>query len=225
VPPCVAEFSLQATVRVRTHCQLDRATLIAAGLLWVIVICFGSRALLNYSSNPGESGAPPQKWPTSSRLIATPNRPTLVMTLHPRCTCSLASLAELQSFLARSLRPTSTYLLFHREGEADASSGELWKRAQAIPGVVVISDDGTEAAIFHANTSGQTMLYDASGNLRFKGGITGARGHEGENFGLDALLAALLPSTRPVATVPVFGCSLHDPSDYELRKDPAWKKR
>lgn len=225
MPPCVAEFCLQATVLVRTHRQLDQAALLAGGALWVILICFGSRALLSYSSTPGESGAPPQKWPTSSRLIAAPNRPTLVMTLHPRCACSLASLAELQSFLARASRPTSTYLLFHREGEADASSGKLWKRAQAIPGVVVISDDGTEAAIFDANTSGQTMLYDASGNLRFKGGITGARAHEGENFGLDALLAALLPSTRPVATALVFGCSLHNPSTEELRKDPAWKQR
>jgi hypothetical protein len=115
-------------------------------------------------------------------------------------------------------------LLFHREGEADASSGELWNRAQAIPGVVVFSDDGTEAAIFHANTSGQTMLYDVSGNLRFTGGITGARAHEGENFGLDSLLAALLPSTRPT-TAPVFGCSLRNPSTEELRKDPAWKQR
>ena len=225
MPPCVAEFCLQATDLVRNHRQLDRATLIAAGLLWVTVICLCLRALLNYSSTPGESGAPPQKWPTSSRLIAAPSRPTLVMTLHPRCTCSLASLAELQSFLARASRPTSTYLLFHREGEADASSGELWKRAQAIPGVDVVSDDGTEAAIFHANTSGQTMLYDVSGNLRFTGGITGARAHEGENFGRDSLLAALLPSTLPVARTPVFGCSLHNPSVEELRKDPAWKQR
>jgi hypothetical protein len=131
----------------------------------------------------------------------------------------------LQLFLARASRPISTYLLFHREGEADATAGKLWKRAQAIPGVVVVSDDGTEAAIFHANTSGQTMLYDASGNLRFKGGITGARAHEGENFGLDSLLAALQPSARSVAMAPVFGCSLHDPSAEELRKDPAWKQR
>jgi hypothetical protein len=150
-----------------------------------------------------------------------------VMTLHPHCTCSVATLAELQIFLDRAPQKPAAYLLFHREGasSAEVTSGELWKRASAVPGVTLISDDGTQAAIFRANTSGQIMLYDPLGNLRFKGGITAARGHQGENYGLDRLLSSLhITSTSPAST-PVFGCPLHDPSKQDLQKDRSWKQR
>ena len=42
-----------------------------------------------------------------------------------------------------------------------------------------------------ATTSGHVLLYDAGGVLRFAGGITDGRGHEGDNAGLDAALALL----------------------------------
>jgi hypothetical protein len=69
--------------------------------------------------------------------------------------------------------------------------------------------DGREARVFGAQTSGVVFLYDTHGELLFEGGITGSRGHAGENFGADRLAAALR-SGRPGAGTPspVFGCSL-----------------
>lgn len=90
---------------------------------------------------------------------------------------------------------------------------DLWRSASAIPGVRVHEDrEAAVAQSFGAFTSGQTILYDARGRLLFKGGITGLRGHSGDNAGRGAIIALLLgetprQSTLPVMT-PVLGCSL-----------------
>jgi hypothetical protein len=211
---------------VQKQYKLGRAWLFA-GIVWLLLICAGSRALLNFASGPGQPGAPPERWPVASSIIPPRDRFTLVMTLHPQCTCSIATLAELQILLDRAPQKPAAYLLFHREGasSAEVASGDLWKRASAFPGVTLISDDGAQAAIFHANTSGQIMLYDPSGKLSFKGGITAARGHQGENYGLGRLLSSLQTIPTSTASAPVFGCPLHDPSKEDLEKDRSWKQR
>jgi hypothetical protein len=74
--------------------------------------------------------------------------------------------------------------------------------------------DGREAALFGAKTSGQVLVYDGTGRLRFSGGITGGRSHSGDNPGRARVEALLLSGTldRPIS--PVFGCALFDrPTD------------
>ena len=61
---------------------------------------------------------------------------------------------------------------------------------------------------FGAETSGYVLLYDTHGKLLFKGGITGSRGHAGDNAGESAIVA-LLEGEKPVLTrTKVYGCSL-----------------
>ena len=87
---------------------------------------------------------------------------------------------------------------------------DLWRSAEAIPGVKVHADwNGAEARRFHAGTSGQTVLYDA-GRLLFAGGITAGRGHSGDNPGRDAVMALLAAPTGTGARTPVYGCGLSD---------------
>jgi len=55
---------------------------------------------------------------------------------------------------------------------------DLWRTASAIPGVRIFEDhEAVVAKSFGAFTSGQTLLYDSTGHLLFKGGITASRGH------------------------------------------------
>ena len=101
------------------------------------------------------------------------------MLVHPQCTCSRASLAELAELLARARPRPRTFVLFIKPaGFADGwEHTDLWQTASGLPDVTVIRDDeGREAARFGAATSGQTFLYDARGTLLFSGGITAARG-------------------------------------------------
>ena len=69
-------------------------------------------------------------------------------------------------------------------------------------------DDGAEARRFGVETSGQTLLYDARGALIFSGGITGSRGHAGENAGAAALAALLTRGAAAQRGADVFGCPL-----------------
>jgi hypothetical protein len=83
------------------------------------------------------------------------------------------------------------------------------RRAAAIPGVTVIADAaGREARLFHAATSGRTLLYRQHGELLFDGGITGARGHVGENAGATTLARLLTDGSSARAATPVFGCPI-----------------
>jgi hypothetical protein len=70
-----------------------------------------------------------------------------------------------------------------------------------------VDDGGAIARSFGALTSGEVLLYDARGALRFAGGITAARGHEGDSEGRDALEASIRGATGQ-ARAAVFGCSL-----------------
>jgi hypothetical protein len=81
--------------------------------------------------------------------------------------------------------------------------------ARSIPGVVVRSDaKGREAARFGMTASGHASLYSTAGRLLFNGGITGGRGHVGDNPGRSALVS-ILSNISPVASpTPVFGCGL-----------------
>jgi hypothetical protein len=61
---------------------------------------------------------------------------------------------------------------------------------------------------FHATTSGQTLLYSPAGSLMFSGGITAARGHEGDNVGESTIVALLTGKPTDVVRTPVFGCPI-----------------
>jgi len=184
-----------------------------AGALWVMAVASGMTMLWAYAEAPGPAATPPAVWPRDSRIRPSAERATLIMLAHPHCPCTRASLEELDRLMARVGDRLTTDVLFVTPH--DASGGweatDLWRSAAAIPGVAVVDDlDGIEAHRFGALTSGQVLLYDAAGRLRFSGGITPARGHAGDSAGRSAIVALLeRASSAPVET-PVFGCSLLD---------------
>jgi hypothetical protein len=120
--------------------------------------------------------------------------------------------------MARAPQRSKAYVVFIRPtrvaGAAEWDHTGLWDAATAIPDVTAVRDeDGREAGLFHAETSGQTFLYAPDGRLLFSGGTTGARGHAGDNAGRATLLALLTSGTAARSATPVFGCSLFAPQD------------
>jgi len=102
---------------------------------------------------------------------------------------------------------------------------DLWGNASRIPGATVTRDDnGEEAKRFHAATSGQTILYDADGKLLFSGGITGGRGHSGENAGRSAIMALLADGRSHCRETFVYGCSLLNPNLTSVTQSVCCKK-
>jgi hypothetical protein len=113
--------------------------------------------------------------------------------------------------MAQAQGRVKAYVLFVKPSDfADGwEKTDLLASASAIPDVTVVRDDeGVEAVRFHAATSGQTMLYDARGKLLFSGGITSARGHEGDNAGRAAIVSLLTTDESSESGTPVYGCPL-----------------
>jgi hypothetical protein len=196
-----------------------RAVAPLAGLVgWLLLVGAGLQQLLLYETTPGGAGVPLPTLPTRSAAPRDRQLWTLVILAHPRCPCTRASLEELAILLARSPRRVAVQIHFYRPQEAAAGweRTDLWRTAAAIPGVQVRCDvAGKQARRFGALTSGHSLLYDGEGRLRFSGGITGGRGHAGDNPGRESVLALLdgrWDARHAVATRPVFGCPLVAPS-------------
>jgi len=185
--------------------------LVAAGALWLFMIAVGVSALWSYESTPGAGAAAPGLWPAASRIKPDADRATLVMLAHPHCPCTRASVGELARLMTQAQGRVTAYVLFVKPaGFSDGwVQSDLWASAAAIPGVTPVLDDGgAEAGLFSAETSGQTVLYDAAGNLLFRGGITSARGHAGDNAGRAAIVSLLTSDEAGGRDTPVFGCPL-----------------
>jgi hypothetical protein len=163
-----------------------------------------------FESTPGRAAVAAKSWPAASGLVRNTAAPTLVMLVHPHCSCSRASLQELQAIVEKAPRSMRTYVVLYRPHDAKPGweKTDIYTAAVRLRGAqVVIDEDGREAKRFGTFTSGQTFLYDGDGHLRFEGGVTSLRGHAGLNRGrADVIhLANALDGT---GSHPVFGCSI-----------------
>jgi len=192
--------------------QISSRLIIAAlSILWLILAGAGLWIVSEYENTPGIAAAPSAQFPVESQLKRLAGRPTLVMLAHPHCPCTRASMGELELLMAQTQGRVTTYVLFLKPPgfTDDWEKTDLWQTASDIPGVEVVQDkDGKEAVFFNAATSGQTFLYDADGQLLFKGGITSGRGHSGDNAGRSAIVALLNESKAEQIETAVYGCPL-----------------
>src|SRR5207248_1430213 len=93
------------------HCR-GRAVKLATILgLWLLFVAGGMFALEKYKSSPGAQAVAPSEWPADSMLGRVPGTATLVMMSHPRCPCTRASLAELDTLLSRYRDRLTSYIL------------------------------------------------------------------------------------------------------------------
>lgn len=202
---------------IRTRLPRTSWGLLAGALVWVATILGGLLVLVDHATAPGAAALAPQRWPAESTLARDGRRPTLVALLHPQCPCSWATVAELERLAARlpDRLAIDVVLLQPSAGEAAWNDGAMRGALAGLSGARVYDDlGGVESMRFGGRTSGQVLLYDRGGALRFAGGITPARAHQGETYGADAIVRAALSDPAidgfdpHAATSPVFGCSL-----------------
>lgn len=198
-----------------------RSSLVLLVSAWGAVIAIGTGMLWKYKTTPGAAHQrkPDERFPSGSSVPRIPGKATLVMLAHPECVCTRASLAELAKLMERMRDRLSAHVLFLRSSDVSWDGSAAWSEAARIPGVTVSWDDeGREAFRFDAKTSGQTLLYDTSGRLIFSGGITFARGHEGDNAGSRIIMALLQTNNSVSPESPVYGCALGSPDGWNPEK-------
>lgn len=193
-----------------TRRWITAAALALAAVVWAGTVAVAYRAIRKFESTPGLAANAPAIWPANSGIARAADEWSLVMLVHPHCSCSRASVSELQAVLEKATPSLRTYVLVYRP--ADFKPG--WERTQVVENAsklrrakVLIDENGREADLFGGFTSGQTLLYDNRGRLRFAGGITSLRGHAGINSGRTDIID-ILRSNSGTGTHPVFGCAI-----------------
>lgn len=187
------------------------------GICWLAALVPGVRYLLAFEHTAGKQGLAPSDWHSTKLSAGDAHHPTLLVILHPKCSCSNATLAELEEAALTFDHPYNAILLIDPPQGSSFSWQEIaaYRDAQkALHASVVIDRGGAVATEFGAFTSGDVLLYSAEDaharrSLLFSGGVTGSRGMIGENSGVAALEAAFQnPGVHSAATAPVFGCGL-----------------
>lgn len=187
--------------------------------LWIVAILGGFGLLWSYGASEGPRGTLVPESSVPSELGSR-----VVVAAHPHCPCTLATFTEIERAVARArVSGDDITVLFFVPVGADESwaHGSLWNRAGRAGWRRRLDPDSRLAAELGLETSGHTVFYDEDGALRFSGGVTASRGHEGANTGSVTLgdLLRRSPNSRPDASVepkcvvtPVFGCPLTDRS-------------
>ena len=179
-------------------------------MLWALAIGVGFAIVTDYSVRPSQPAQVLPHLPAETLSEAQKKRPTLLLFAHPQCPCTRASIAELARLLAHHRGQVNVQVLFYHPltQPREWVEAELWQQAKKLPNVVVSTVGELDLRRFGVSTSGQSLLYDAAGKFVFSGGITSARGHEGDNTGRSAISTYLQTGEIPTAQTPVFGCAL-----------------
>ena len=210
--------------RKTAQCRRRRGTLHAVACVWVVMTLAGLMALWNYSYSKAGPVEFFERWPSDSRIPRPHGTSNLVVFIHPRCPCSIATLVELariQNDLNHHAKVNISVVMWQ------PVHGMLWSESAAhsvcrnITSATVINDrGGIEAKRFTATASGTCFLFDEDGRLQFCGGLTQSRGHVGESLESNILLKVTQQGRQSIVTelpvsTPVYGCSLFASSEQQ----------
>lgn len=180
--------------------------------LWLSASVAGVCYMASYGNTAAEKNVSyPKTFPKESLIERNAGQSTLLFFAHPKCPCTRASLHELNRLITDVNGKLKVYVVFMKPRNADENwtQTDLRSIAETIPDAQILIDESErETRIFNAQTSGLILLYDAQGNLRYDGGITSSRGHEGDNAGRQAIFRILTQDDNETAEMPVFGCPL-----------------
>jgi hypothetical protein len=183
-------------------------------MIWIATVTVGAVAMLRHEFDGQAEVHAPAAWPSELGVFNPAGRAlSLVMVAHPDCPCTRASIAQLERLLAQSAGQTQAIVFVYQMpgvSRDELQNEDFWKRLEQIANLRPIADPaGAIAERLGADVSGSAAAYDREGKLRFQGGLTASRGHEGPSFALEHLRALALGQRTPsagVASTPAFGC-------------------
>ena len=197
----------------------DRAIITAAILIWCIWVGLNTQSMLRFDFESQAKSNPPAKLPVFKQGVGDAKLPSIFLILHPRCPCSNVSLEAFSHILERVKGRVNATIVFVKPS-ADLNDewvqSKLWKSAKEIKTAELLVDEkGAIAKTFDAQISGQVLLYDEHGQLRYSGGLNEARGQQPSGVAEERLVSMI---NKKIAAkdanvskgLPALGCPLHD---------------
>ncbi|MAG57609.1 MAG: hypothetical protein CMJ83_15055 [Planctomycetes bacterium] len=168
--------------------------------MWAGAVCAGFAAQHDYGLDGGRPALGSKTWPDPAGLPIPTGPATLIMFAHPRCPWTGASIAGPRRRQAACGDRLRVHVASWRPDDSWVQT-DCWRRTvEASP------------RLFGAHTSGQVFVDDRERRLVLNGGITPAKGHEGDSPGRRTVLALAHGSGGPdVTTTPVYRCALDAP--------------
>ena len=182
-----------------------------AYLIWIGLLFIGHLVLFEYELTPSPLANSKRVFPAHSGIQLAHGRQNIILFIHPACPCSAATVDEFHDLMQVGEKDSVGTVVFYMPAEKE-SEWELLPIVQSVKRIrnvnIEYDNAGSEADRFGVTTSGHVLIYDSRGVLQFSGGITGSRGHSGDNHNFQ-LAKQSAEARRPRYTVtPVYGCAL-----------------
>jgi len=180
---------------------------------WIVALIAGFIWLCAYSNSAGPiEEAPEQLDPLPHPELVGQDSKMLLVFFHPRCPCTWATARQLDRIVRKNETPCKVLAYAFYPPDQSEEERVAWIQTKLtdfianIPNANVVADvGGNEALRNGAFTSGTVLFYD-KGQLKFQGGVTSTRGHEGDSIGSDAINSLLMGQKAVHSKSPVFGC-------------------
>ncbi len=178
---------------------------------WAVIIALGMLQFYRYETREGAKEVSNKSWPEGTSLSYSKSKFSWVMGIHPKCPCSLATVGNLERLFRYIEEPFHITALVRQDPLSDESKSKVVRRLSKLPQVSIFFDErGETAAKFGMLTSGDSRIYNRSGELIFAGGITINRSHEGWSPGASLILEQMSKGSKKSVELPVFGCNIQD---------------
>jgi len=188
--------------------------------VWLVLSVSGICAFWNYTFVSAELSHTQNMLPSETDLSPDFEHSLLLVFVHPKCACTIATLEELKTLWSRLSQrrvapmPALTFVVRTPEELSGWDETPIVRMCREFAGGHVYFDaNGVETRRFGITTSGTLALYGSHENLLYIGGITQSRGHRGPSAGSEQLFRALETGRACTSNVPVFGCLMFSGSD------------
>src|ERR1019366_6114039 len=82
--------------------------------IWIAATGFGFRELMLQKNAPAKPPEAPAEWPLAAGIHRNASRATLVMVVHPQCSCTTAALGEPALIVAQAEGRADAHVLFFK---------------------------------------------------------------------------------------------------------------
>jgi len=177
----------------------------------LLMFCLGIWQLYAFSTTPGDHTVV-QSWILQDKLPLKHQLASLVVLIHPKCSCSTATLKEVERLKIGLKDKLDVKLVFISYGDKSKNwyQGPVWDLAVSMKKNVsiVLDNDGQILKTLGTKTSGTAYLVGPDLKVVFQGGLTPIRGHEGATSGQAFIASWVKGNTKSSLIQKIFGCGV-----------------